>query len=87
MGAGSSYSNSSTKKISAVAKQQLSKPYQLQVISRLVQYTNAKTCLELGASLGLSSFYMAKSTKGTVTSLEGNPAFIDLINYQKNLLN
>lgn len=87
LGAGSSYSNSDHKKISVVAKEQLSNSYQLQVISRLISYTKSEHCIELGSSLGLSSLYMAKSTSGKVSSFEGNKAFIDLINYQKKLLN
>jgi len=86
LGAGSTFSNSSTKQISEVAKQQLSSPYQLRVISRMIQYIEAKHCLELGASLGLSSFYIAKSTSGNCISFEGNPAFIKLIEYQKEVL-
>ena len=87
LGAGSSFSNRPTKKISEVAKQQLSSAYQLRVISRIIQFTKAEHCVELGASLGLSSFYMAKSTLGNCVSFEGNPAFIQLIEDQKKNLN
>lgn len=86
LGAGSSYGNENEKRISDVAKQQLSKAYQLQVISRIIQFSKAQKCVELGASLGLSSLYMSRSTSGEVYSFEGNPHFIDLINYQKGLL-
>jgi predicted O-methyltransferase YrrM len=86
LGAGSSYSNTSSKKISEVAKQQLSSSAQLQILSRIVMYEEAKHCLELGASLGLSSLYLAKSTKGKVISFEGNKAFVKLIDYQKKVL-
>ncbi len=86
LGAGSSYVNTKTKKISKVANQQLSSAYQLQVIGRLLVLLEPNHSIELGASLGLSSFYLAKSSKRKVTSFEGNPAFIKLIKYQQKLL-
>ena len=87
LGAGSSFSNSPMKKISEVAKQQLSSAYQLRVLSRIIRFMNAMHCVELGASLGLSSLYMAKSTSGKCISFEGNPAFIRLIEDQKKKVN
>lgn len=86
LGAGSSYNNATQKKILEVAKQQLSSRTQLQILSRIVSYSESKHCIELGASLGLSSFYLSKSTKNKVISFEGNQSFVDLINYQKQLL-
>lgn len=87
LGAGSSYNNSSSKKISEVAKQQLSSAYQLRTLYRLIDYIGAKNSVELGSSLGLSSFYMASAKKeGYVTTFEGNPHFVKFIEHQKQLL-
>lgn len=83
LGAGSSYGSASSKQIKEVASQQLSSPYQLRVLFRLIEWVGAENIVELGASLGLSSFYLAAtSTKNTVTSFEGNPHFVKLIKLQ-----
>ncbi len=90
LGAGSSYSNARVKKISDVAKQQLSGAYQLRTIFRTVDWLQHRIekpslqIVELGASLGLSSFYLASvSNKNKVTSFEGNPHFVEFIEFQK----
>lgn len=93
LGAGSSYGNNNSKKISSIAKQQLSGAYQLRTLYRLVDWQQnrltkkALNIIELGASLGLSSFYLASpSKKNKVISFEGNPHFIQFIEFQKKEL-
>lgn len=80
MGAGSTYGSESKKQIKQVASQQLSSAYQLRVLFRLINWVGAQNIVELGSSLGLSSFYLAAtSTKNQVTSFEGNPNFIKFV--------
>lgn len=87
LGAGSNYGFANRKQIKEVAAQQLSSPYQLRVLFRLVEWVGAQNIVELGASLGLSSFYLAAtSTKNTVTSFEGNPHFVKFIKSQNKRL-
>ena len=94
LGAGSSYNNKRTKTISEIAKQQLSSDYQLRVIYRIVDWmmkerssTKGLQLVELGSSLGLSTFYLAlASANNQVTSFEGNSHFIQFIEYQKQQL-
>lgn len=82
-GAGSSFGNKPYKRIKDIAKQQLSNPYQLQLLYHMIRYNDSKHIIELGASLGLSSLYLAKAApKGMVNSFEGNPHFITFIKEQ-----
>ncbi len=87
LGAGSNYDTATKKQIKEVAAQQLSSPYQLRVLFRLIEWVGAQNIVELGASLGLSSFYLsATSSKSTVTSFEGNPHFVKFIKSQNKRL-
>lgn len=87
LGAGSSFGNHKNKSIKTIVKQQLSKSYQLRVLYRLVDWLGSKKIIELGASLGLSSFYLAHANKNAeVISFEGNPYFVDFIEFQKKEL-
>jgi len=89
LGAGSSYNQKKEKSISEIAKQQLSGAYQLRVIFRAIEWLQNQLkkpelrIVELGASIGLSTFYLSRiSERNKVISFEGNPHFIDFIEYQ-----
>ena len=93
LGAGSSYNNAKTKSISQIAQQQVSGNYQLRVIFRIIEWSQNRAnkeslnIVELGSSLGLSTFYLASvSSKNQVNSFEGNPHFVKFIEFQKEQL-
>lgn len=75
LGAGSrSTKGAKKKKISTIAKSALSPPSQLRHLHRIVKYIKAKSILELGTSLGISTAYLASTEGVEVVGMEGDPA-------------
>lgn len=71
-GAGSKIFKSNKRKVADIAKTSLKPPKQAQLLFKLVNYFKFKNILELGTCLGLSSAYLAKSSKKIdVTTIEG----------------
>lgn len=69
----------STKKISTIAKHSLQEKKYAQLIFRLVNFSNAKTILELGTSLGITSLYIANAAKKShFITLEGCPEIANI---------
>lgn len=65
------------KNISDIAKRSLKSKKYAQLLGKIVAYYNAKSILELGTSLGITSAYLA-SSGGTVTTLEGDPSVMKI---------
>ena len=85
-GAGSRVNNSNTRKIKDIAKNTLKSPKYGQLLFRLVNRFKPATILELGTSLGISTLYLAASSKKIkVTTVEGcpNTAKVAQINFDK----
>jgi len=78
-GAGSRVFKSNTRKISDIAKHAGASQKRMQLLQRMVAYLNPEQILELGTSLGMATFAMAKGNPKTkITSLEGCPATLDI---------
>ena len=72
-GAGSTAIKSNRRQVSAIAKSSLKPRKYAELIGKIIQYFNAKSCLELGTSLGTTTAYMALSNPtGKIISFEGD---------------
>jgi len=84
-GAGSNRIKNSEKTISDIAKQASSPPYMGKLLYRLVKYIKPNSIIELGASLGIGTSYLASgNSESSVISIEGDP---ELANIAQNNLN
>lgn len=73
-GAGSTVIKTNTRKLSAIAKSSLKPKKYAQLISKIAQYFNAQTAVELGTSLGITTSYLALANpEGKIYSFEGAP--------------
>lgn len=73
-GAGSRVFKSNTRKISDIAKHAGATQKRMRLLQRIVAYFNPEQILELGTSLGMATFAMAKgSAKTKIVTLEGCP--------------
>lgn len=71
-GAGSSVNQTKEVAVKDIAEYVLSKPWQCRILYRLGKETGAKTIVELGTSLGISTSYLASLNNGTkVYTFEG----------------
>jgi predicted O-methyltransferase YrrM len=76
-----------TEKISKIAYRSLTKPRFAQMIFRAAHFTKNITVLELGASLGLTTAYLAKAnSKSKVISLEGSEEIAEIAKNNFNKL-
>jgi len=75
------------RKISNLAASSLMSPEEGQILFRLTRWLNAKTILELGSSLGITTSYLAKGSDGMVYSFEGIPEIASVANKSWNHLN
>ena len=85
-GAGSKVNSSNKRKVKDIAKHTLKTPKYGQLLFRLINRFKPNKILELGTSLGLSTMYLAASSKKTrVTSVEGcpNTAKVAQVNFDK----
>jgi len=74
-GSGSSYTGKQkTERISMIAKQALSLPFQCRCMARLVQMEKPAGIVEFGTSLGISAAYLQSGNPhATITTIEGDP--------------
>jgi len=74
-GAGSLVSGSGKQqKIAFIARHALSRPFQCRFLARLAQFTQAKTIIEFGSSLGISAAYLSIGRpEAQVITVEGDP--------------
>ena len=75
-GAGSKTFKNNFRKVKDIAEKGISTSRQSELFYKLINFLNAKHCLELGTSLGLNTLYFAQIAK-TVTSIEGSKALFD----------
>ncbi|MCX2494085.1 class I SAM-dependent methyltransferase [Pedobacter sp. PF22-3] len=74
LGAGSHLNKNRTKKVSQIAKNALKSPRLAKLIYRLAKSTKAKSAIELGTCLGITTAYLAKTDAQTqVVTIEGCP--------------
>lgn len=74
LGAGSHLNKNRTKKVSQIAKNALKSPKLAKLIYRLAKNTKAKSAIELGTCLGITTAYLAKTDAQTqVVTIEGCP--------------
>ncbi|WP_412466279.1 O-methyltransferase [Pedobacter sp. KLB.chiD] len=74
LGAGSHLNKNRTKKVSQIAKNALKSPKLAKLIYRLAKNTKAKSVIELGTCLGITTAYLAKTDAQTqVITIEGCP--------------
>ncbi len=74
-GAGSRVGNSPEKRVDELARYALKPPKYARLLHHLLNYLQAKTVLEIGTSLGITTCYMATADHvEKVYSLEGSPA-------------
>ncbi len=82
-GAGSQIFTNKVRLVKNIAKSGISNQKQSELLFRMINFLNAKVCLELGTSIGLNTLYMASVNKNNrVISID---ACADLYDYAKNL--
>lgn len=82
-GAGSKVLKNKKRKIKHIAKMGISSQQQSELLYRLINFTNARNCLELGTSIGLNTLYLAKAGKEVrVTTID---ACRDLVTFASQL--
>jgi predicted O-methyltransferase YrrM len=73
-----SRSESQPRSISAIAHTSLSSPRFSSLYRKMIHHFNAKTVVELGASLGINTLYLASKQDVQVTTFEGSEALADI---------
>lgn len=74
LGAGSHLNKNRTKKVSQIAKNALKSPILAKLIYRLAKNAKAKSAIELGTCLGITTAYLAKAdAQAKVVTIEGCP--------------
>ncbi len=74
LGAGSKYSKNKTRTVADIAKHSLSTSKISRLLYRLIKYTESKTIIELGTSLGINSLYLyAAGDQVNLSTFEGCP--------------
>jgi predicted O-methyltransferase YrrM len=66
------------RKISRIARTNLSTPRYSVIFFRIAQYFRATCIIELGTSFGINTLYLAEKTDATVTTFEGSPVIADI---------
>jgi len=78
-GAGSRFGNPEKKRVTDIARHSLKSPKYARLMHRLCDFVEAKECLELGTSLGITTAYLASANKvQQVDTLEGSPAISEM---------
>lgn len=62
------------KAVADIAKKSLKPPKYAKLLSTIVEHQEAKSVLELGTSLGITTAYLARNEKTEVITLEGDPS-------------
>ena len=65
-------------KASVIAKKGLTSPKISRLLTRLIEYNNSKTILELGTSFGLNTLYLANKKNSKVITFEGSKDIADV---------
>jgi predicted O-methyltransferase YrrM len=78
LGAPSKHFKTSNRIISEIAATSVNSPDYCRFYFRLVEYLEAKNCVELGTSFGITSLYLSQSKKCNLTTFEGNPTIADM---------
>lgn len=87
-GAGSKRSSDHLIPLKKIARASLSNSFQCRFMSRLARYSEARTVVELGTSLGISTAYLgAGMSRGNIYSVEGDPILSSLAHQMLQDLN
>jgi len=78
LGAASPHFNNVNREIARVAATSLSEEKYCLLFYRIARYAEAKTMVELGTSMGITSLYLSNATGTKLTTFEGNPAMINI---------
>lgn len=78
LGAGSTRHAGSKRKVSDIARVSLSSPRFSTLYKRIITHVKAKNIVELGASLGINTLYLAHPAGTQVTTFEGAPTIADI---------
>jgi predicted O-methyltransferase YrrM len=73
-----SRNESQPRSISAIAHTSLSSPRFSSLYGRIIHHFKAKTIIELGASLGINTLYLARKADAQITTFEGSEALADI---------
>lgn len=74
LGAGSHRLDLPVRRVADIARTAIKGPRQAQMLFRLARYFDARTVLELGTSLGITTLYLARGAEnGVVHTIEGCP--------------
>ncbi|MDL5045710.1 class I SAM-dependent methyltransferase [Oscillatoria amoena NRMC-F 0135] len=77
-GKGSKHSNEAQRKICDIAQTSLSQPKYSALYNRITQLRNPKTIVELGASFGINTLYLAQDPNTRVYTFEGSDRIADI---------
>lgn len=81
LGSGSQVSKSNRRMVSSIYKSAVSGNQKAELLFRIAMWTQPNQILELGTSLGISSFYFHKAAqKAEITTIEGCPNIYKLAN-------
>ena len=75
---GSGDKNTTTRRISYIARTSLSTARYSAMYARIAAYFNAVDIIELGTSFGINTLYLAENPRAHVTTFEGAPAIADI---------
>lgn len=78
LGAGSKVLKGPKLKLADIARYSVTPPAYAQLYYRIIQYTGARSIVELGTSLGLTSLYLAQQPETHLTTFEGSHALADV---------
>ena len=79
MGAGSRFFSEGMRRISDIARESSVQKKYGRLLFRLIKYYKPEHVLELGTSLGVSTFYMAKGYENTkIHTMEGNTSVLEI---------
>ncbi len=78
LGAPSKHFKTTNRLVSDIAATSVNAKDYCQFYFRLVEYLEAKNCVELGTSFGITSLYLSRSKKCHLTTFEGNTTIADM---------
>jgi predicted O-methyltransferase YrrM len=78
LGAVSPHFKNEDREIGRIAATSLSKEKNCLLFYRITRYAEAKSMVELGTSMGITSLYLSHAEGTQLTTFEGNPAMVNL---------
>lgn len=78
LGAGSKVLRGSQRKLADIAKTSLAPPHLARLYHQICTYIKAERIVELGTSFGITTLYLASSTKARVYTFEGSESIADV---------